>query len=149
MKKQRNQYDERQLAARGVAFRWTTVTFFAELVIWEFLCSLEVIDAEPLAELCLLITPPFIVGMILLILSDAYDPIDNRPGVIIFALMPLTGIIMILDKIRDGDILFLDRCILDDGGILAIYVGWIVCAAVYWISYARERNAEKAPDAED
>ena len=29
-----------------------------------------------------------------------------------------------------------------------IYVGWIVCAVVYWIAYVRERHAEKAPDAE-
>lgn len=135
MKKQN--YDERQLLARSKAFEYGFAAYLFESVIWCVLCELLKIDAEPLGELCLLLTPPFVVFAIVCIVRDAYDPISTRPGMIVFALMPLAALLTILRYLRDEEVLLDGRCLTAAGGLVFLEAGWLVLAVVYWICYAR------------
>ena len=133
-------YDERQLRARGTAYQFATLAFILELFLWCFLRELAIVDAAPLAELLILLTPPFVVMLSVCIVKDAYDPIGSRPGLILFGLMPLTAILMFLVKINEHVVLMDGNRITEDCGIIFLYAAWIIVAAVYWIKLASDRR---------
>lgn len=113
------------------------------LIIWEVLCELNVCSAEPLGELLILLSPAFIVFMVICIVKDAYDPINSRPGMIVFTMMPLAALGMLIVYIEDAEALIEGSHITEFGGVMAIYISWVIISAVYWICYAKETKAEK------
>lgn len=141
--KNKQNYDERQLYARGKAFKWALDTMLISLIIWEVLCELNVCSAEPLGELLILMSPTFIVFMVICIVNDAYDPINSRPGMIVFTMMPLAALGMLIVYIKDAGALIEGGHITESGGVMAIYISWVIISAVYWTCYAKETKAEK------
>ena len=143
MKKNKyNGYDERQQLARGKAFQYACITFLIEIVIMEFLREFELLDCDPFGELLIFIALPMLVLFAVTISKDAYDPMNSRPGVILFALMPLCGILMLIDDIRDHTVLIDGAYLTEEFGMLILYSMWIVASAIYWMYYLRERRAE-------
>ena len=138
-------FDERQLAIRGAAFKWTTLMFIIWIMIWNLLKEFQVIQSEPTADMLIEILPPFCVFAITCILKDAYDPISGRPGLAVFVLMPLCAVTMYFSKIRDHVILFDGNLITTDGALIINYTVWILLAVIYWTKYLKERSAEKNP----
>lgn len=136
-------YDERQLAARGKAFKWGLCTMLISLIVWEVLCEFELCGAQPLGELLILMCPAFIVITVICIVNDAYDPINSRPGMIMFTMMPLASVGMISVYIKESDKLIENGLITGTGGIFILYISWLIVSAVYWICYVKERKAEK------
>lgn len=139
----KNNYDERQLYARGKAFKWALFTMLISLILWEVLCELRVCSADPLAELLILMSPAFIVHMILCIVNDAYDPINSRPGMIGFTMMPLASVGMLIAYIKDSEILIEGSRITEAGGVMAIYTSWVIVSVIYWTHFMKEKRAEK------
>ncbi len=138
MKKQN--LDERQLYARGIAYKYTTLAFVFELFAWALLREFEILDAEPMGELLVLISLPFIVMMTVCIVKDAYDPIDSRPGLILFGVMPIAALAMFVVKIKERAVLIRGKCITADGGLVFLYITWLVISAIYCIKYVKERR---------
>ncbi len=140
MKKQ--SYDERQLYSRGVAYKYTTLAFALEISVWAFLREFGILDAEPIGELLVLIVLPFIVLMTICIVNDAYNPINARPGLIVFGIMPFSAMAMFYVKWKEHAVLMNGRCITADGGLVLLDASWLVISAVYWIKYMKERRQE-------
>ena len=140
MKKQ--DYDERQLYVRGIAYKFTTLIFTLELYAWAVLRELGILDAEPMGEFLILIAPPFTILMAVCILKDAYDPINGRPGLILFSIMPISGLAMLFVKAKEHAVLVRGNCITADGGIVLIYIVWLAVSAIYWAKYIKERRQE-------
>lgn len=141
--KSQNKYDERQLQARSTAFKWMSFTFLIELAVWRFLKDFLLVTAEPLGELMLLYFAPFLVYGIICVVKDAYDPIGDRPGMIVFTLFPLAALIIIAsDLFRKRTPLIIGSCITADGGRIVFYSAWIIIGAVYWIKYAKDTKKE-------
>lgn len=113
------------------------------LIVWEVLCEFELCGAQPLGELLILMCPAFIVIMVICIVNDAYDPINSRPGMIMFTMMPLASVGMISVYIKESDKLIENGLITGTAGIFILYISWLIVSAVYWICYVKERKAEK------
>lgn len=128
------------MRARGTAYRFATLALILELFLWCLLRELAVVDAEPIAEFLILLTPPFIVMLTVCVVKDAYDPIGSRPGLILFGVMPLAAILMFRVKIKEQAVLMDGNCITQDGGIVFLYAAWLIVAAAYWIKLARDRR---------
>lgn len=138
-----NKYDERQLQARSIAFKWMSLTFLIELAVWCFLKDLLPVTAEPMGELPLLLFAPFLVFAIICVVKDAYDPIGGRPGMIVFTLFPLVAAITIALKLfKQRAPLIIGSCITAGGGLVLFYSAWIIIGAVYWIKYAKDTKEE-------
>jgi len=143
MRKSQNKFDERQLQARSTAFKWMSFTFIIELTVWCFLKDLLLVTAEPMGELMILLFAPFLVFGIICVVKDAYDPIGGRPGMVVFTIFPLTGMIFIaLKLLKQRTPLIIGRCITADGGLIFFYSAWIIIAAVYWIKYVKDTKEE-------
>lgn len=136
-------YDERQLLARGKAYGIGCMAFLSELAIWELLRGTLGVSAEPVGEFLLLLSIPFAVVLIVCILEDAYDPVDLKPGIALFTVMPIAALCMFVMKFTDGVPMMTDRCLTDDAGLCALYAAWVVVSVVYWIKYAKDTKAEK------
>ena len=141
MKKQK--YDERQLMARGKAYQWGCMAFIITLGLWAVLRAVFGLDAEPFGEYLLLLSVPFAVVLIVCINEDAYDPINIKPGMILFSFMPFVALFLLIAKIRDKTPLLVGKCLTEDAGLLAIYLAWVVSSIAYWIKYAKDTKAEK------
>ena len=135
-------YDERQQLARGKAYQYACVTFVLEVLIWGLLREFEVFDADPFCEMLVFIALPLLVLFSVTIAKDAYDPMNSRPGVLLFSLMPLVGILMVIDDLRDHVVLVDGSYLTEDFGMVVLYSVWIIASAIYWTYYLRERRAE-------
>ena len=140
----KNQYDEKQQFDRGRAFQYSAICFLLWLIVWECICEITGLFAEPLTELLVLMAPPFAVCLIACVVKDAYDPIGSRPGMVLFALMPAMSLFVLVMMIVRGEPVIADNTVTTEGGLAAIHAAWITTSAVYWIKYIRDTRAENA-----
>ena len=136
-------YDERQMLARGTAFRWGCLAFILVLIVWALLREFLGITAEPLGELLLLMSVPFAVVLIKCILEEAFDPIGRKPGMVLFVGMPILAVVAIILHVSRRTPLINGKCLTQAAGSLALYAAWIVISIVYWIKYAKDTKEEK------
>ena len=137
------QFDERQLLARGKAYKWAVLAFIIELAVWCILQEVAGFSAAPLGELLMLLMPPFVTFMTISIFEDAYDPMNSKPGMIIFSFMLIVSVIMFWMKIREHAVLIEGKRITEDGGLVVLYAGWVISGIVYWIKYIIDTKKEK------
>lgn len=137
------EFDERQMYIRGLAYEHTCFAFVLEIIAISVLKEFSVICFAPLAELYVLLCLPFFVLGAECIIKGAYDPINSRPGMMVFTLMPITSVLTILNQIKSKLSFMENGVITEDGGIRCIYITWLVLTVVYWVNIAIERKNER------
>lgn len=137
------EFDERQMYVRGQAYKHTCFVFIWEIVAVSLLKEFSVVSFAPLAEMCVLVCLPFFVLVAECIIKDAYDPINTRPGMMIFTLMPITSVLTILNQTKKKIPFIENGMITEEGGIRCIYIIWLALTVVYWVNIAIERKNER------
>lgn len=140
--KREKSFDERQIASRGIAFKYGFFSFIPVIILFAFIKDTFGISCDCVGEAFLLISIPYAITMSIFIVKDAYDPINSKPGVIIFSIMAICAVIFISMNIHDKAPLIDNRIITREGGLTAFYISWVVIAIIYWIKNIKDRKEE-------
>lgn len=129
-------FDEKQRVDRGKAFQSGFITAIGSIALLWILTDLLSVQFTPYSAFLICIWIPLAECTIALILRDAYDGVNGRPGKVVVSALGATGLFIVVFSLAHlawGDeVLLQGRLVTNTAGLLFSGLCMAAVAGVYW-----------------